>query len=192
MPTKKALTAKAIDSVIRKNLPRLRKPRVLTVRPGFEIANHQLTGKSAIVATVHTKMKNLPKGEMLPDRIANIPVDVREATAHERLRAHDPAAAALTQTYARPATKEPTWPFEREMPSGKLLSEPQSATQQRLVQHRARQRATDRALATHAQKAQISYQPAAGAPLNTVTTTTTITAHVSPDAGLATLQNFLG
>jgi phosphatidylserine/phosphatidylglycerophosphate/cardiolipin synthase-like enzyme len=191
MPAKKALTAKAIDSVIRKNLPRLRKPGVLTVRPGFEIANHQLTGKSAIVTTVHTKTKDLPKGEMLPERIGNIPVDVRGATAHQRLRAHDPAAAALAQAYGRPENKEPSWPFEREMPSGKLLDDPHSATQQRLVAHRARQPATVRALATHAQKTQIPYQPAAGAPLSPVTTTTTITAHVSPDAGLATLQNFL-
>src|SRR5262249_5719300 len=107
-------------------------------------------------------------------------------------RAHDPAAAALTQAYGRPENKEPSWPFEREMPSGKLLEDPRSATQQRLVAHRARQPVADRALAAHAQKPQIPYQPAAGAPLNTVTTTTTITAHVSPDAGLATLQNFLG
>src|SRR5262249_910020 len=118
MPTKKAPTAEAIDSIIRKNLPRLRKPGVLTVRPGFEIANHQLTGKSAIVATVHTKTKNLPKRDMLPDRVGSIPVDVRGATAHQRLRAHDPAAAALAQAYGRPENREPSWPFEREMPSG--------------------------------------------------------------------------
>jgi PLD-like domain len=192
MPTKKASTAEAIDGVIRKNLPRLRKPGVLTVRPGFEIANHQLTGKSAIVATVHTKTNDLPKRDMLPDRIGSIPVDVRGATPHQRLRAHDPAAAALTQDYGRPENKEPNWPFEREMPSGKLLEDPRSATQQGLVAHRARQPVANRALAAHAQKPQIPYQPAAGAPLNTITTTTTITAHVSPDAGLATLQNFLG
>src|ERR1041384_1662835 len=121
MPTKKASTAGAIDCGIRKKLPRLRKPGVLTVRPGFEIANHQLTGKSAIVATVHTKTNDLPKRDMLPDRIGSIPVDVRGATPHQRLRAHDPAAAALTQDYGRPENKEPNWPFEREMPSGKLL-----------------------------------------------------------------------
>ena len=110
MSVKKAASTQAIDGVIRKNLPRLRKPGVLTVRPGFEIAGHQLTGKPAVVVTVHTKRKNLPKSEMLPDRIGTIPVDVREATAHQRLRAHDPAAAALTQTFGRPEDKEPIWP----------------------------------------------------------------------------------
>src|SRR5262249_4843803 len=126
------------------------------------------------------------------ERVGSIPVDVRGATAHHRLRAHDPAAAALAQAYGRPENREPSWPFEREMPSGKLLEDPHSTTQQTLVAHRARQPVANRALAAHAQKTQIPYQPAAGVPLNTVTTTTTITAHVSPDAGLATLQNFLG
>ena len=191
MAASKTPSAKSIDSVIRKNLSRLRKPGVLTVRPGFEIANHQLTGASAIVATVHTKKKLLPKNEMLPDRINNIPVDVREASAHQRLRAHDPAAAALTQTFGRPEQKEPTWPFEREMPSGKLLDDPRSATQQQLVQHQAQQPGTASTVASHTKKAQIPYQPPANAPLNTVTTATTITAHVSPDAGLVTLQSFL-
>jgi hypothetical protein len=40
-------------------------------------------------------------------------------------------------------------------------------------------------------KPEIPYQPAKNAPLDTVAATTTITAHVSPDAGLATLDSFL-
>jgi phosphatidylserine/phosphatidylglycerophosphate/cardiolipin synthase-like enzyme len=192
MSVKKAASTQAIDGVIRKNLPRLRKPGVLTVRPGFEIAGHQLTGKPAVVVTVHTKRKNLPKSEMLPDRIGTIPVDVREATAHQRLRAHDPAAAALTQTFGRPEDKEPIWPFEREMPSGKLLTAPQSDTQRALAGRLARQPATDHALSAHAAKTQIPYVPAAGVSLDPVTTKTTIIAHVSPDAALVTLQDFLG
>ncbi len=192
MPARQTAPApQAIDSTIRNNLPRLRKSGVLTVRPGYEIAGHQLTGKSAIVATVHTKKKDLPQGDMLPERIDNIPVDVREASAHQRLRAHDPAAAALTQAYGRPEDKEPTWPYEREMPTGKLLDDPKSDTQQKLAEHQKRQPATDRALTTHAKKPEIPYVPAAGASLDPVTTTTTITAHVSPDAGLVTLEKFL-
>ena len=120
MAAKQVPTAQAIDSTIQKSIDRLRKPGVLTVRPGFEIADHQLTGKSAIVATVHTKKKDIPKTNILPAAIGNIPVDVREATPHQRLRAHDPAAAALTQAYTRPETYEPKWPYEREMPSGSL------------------------------------------------------------------------
>ena len=44
-----------IDQTITKNLSRLSKYGVLTVRPGYEIAGHQLTGRRAIVATVQTK-----------------------------------------------------------------------------------------------------------------------------------------
>ncbi len=184
---------RAIDQAIQKHLPRLRKPGVLTVRPGYEIAGHQLTGKSAIVATVHTKKAKaqVPKSDLLPDKIGNIPVDVREATAHQRLRAHDPAAAALTQTYGRPEDQEPVWPLEREMPSGKLLSSPTSDTQKRLKRQRSEQPATDRALKAHAKKPQIPYKPDDVPPLNTVTVTTRMTAVVSPDAGLATLESYL-
>jgi phosphatidylserine/phosphatidylglycerophosphate/cardiolipin synthase-like enzyme len=191
MPTNKAPTAQAIDSTIQKNLAKLRKPGVLTVRPGFEIAGHQLTGKSAIVATVHSKTKDLAKSDMLPDSIDSIPVDVREATAHQRLRAHDPASAALTQAYGRPENSEPTWDHEREMPTGKLLTDPTSDTQKQLARHRSLQPATDRALAGHSAKPQIPYAPAPGTSLATVSTTTTITAQVSPDAGLVQLQNYL-
>lgn len=193
MAAKQVPTAQAIDSTIQKNLARLRKPGVLTVRPGFEIADHQLTGKSAIVATVHTKKKDLPKTFMLPDAIGNIPVDVREATPHQRLRAHDPAAAALTQAYTRPETYEPWWPYEREMPSGNLLADPKSDTQKTLAQHQALQPATASALAA-TKKTQLDYNqgaPTKNFPLDPVKTTTTITAHVSPDAGFVTLQKFL-
>jgi len=180
----------AIDRTVQRHLARLRKPGVLTVRPGYEIAKHRLTGKSAIVATVHTKKAILPKKEMLPNKIGSIPVDVREATGHQRLRAHDPAAAALVQSYGRPEDKEPEWPFEREMPTGKLLTDPQSATQQALAKKSALQPGAQRALAAQTGKPKIDYIPAAVS-LDPVTTTTTVTANVSPDAGLATLDAFL-
>ena len=188
---KAALTPSAIDRTIRQNLAKLRKPGVLTVRPGFEIANHQLTGKRAIVATVHTKTTDLAAGQLLPRAINRVPVDVRQATPHQRLRANDPAAAALTQTFGRPQDKEPTWPLEREMPSGQLLSSPKSKTQQALTGFAARQPVVAKALAAHAAKPKITYVPAPGEPLSPVQTTTTIIAHVSPDAGFTTLTSFL-
>jgi phosphatidylserine/phosphatidylglycerophosphate/cardiolipin synthase-like enzyme len=188
---KAALTPAGIDRTIRQNLAKLRKPGVLTVRPGFEIANHQLTGKRAIVATVHTKTSDLPAGQLLPRAINGVPVDVREATPHQRLRANDPAAAALTQTFGRPQDKEPTWPLEREMPSGQLLNSPKSKTQQSLADFAATQPVVAKALAAHAAKPKILYVPAPGEPLNPVQTTTTIIAHVSPDAGFTTLTSFL-
>ena len=192
MPVTKGSTPETIDRIIRRSLPQLRKPGVLTVRPGFEISKHQLTGRQAIVATVHTKSAGLAKDELLPETIENVPVDVREATAHQRLRADDPAAAALAQAYGRQADKEPSWRFEREMPSGRLLDDPKSTTQRALVQRKAQQPAMERALSAHATKKQIPYEPAANTPLDPIVTTTTISAHASPDAGLATLEAFLG
>jgi PLD-like domain len=186
-----ALTPAAIDRTIRQNLAKLRKPGVLTVRPGFEITNHQLTGKQAIVATVHTKTSDLPANQLLPRAIKGVPVDVRQATPRQRLRASDPAAAAITQAFGRPQDKEPTWPLEREMPSGQLLESPKSNTQKALADFAARQPVVAKALAAHATKTKIPYVPAPGEPLNPIQTTTTIIAHVSPDAGFTTLMAFL-
>ena len=188
---KATLTPGAIDRAIRQHLPKLRKPGVLTVRPGFQITNHQLTGKRAIVATVHTKTSDLPAKQLLPRAIKGVPVDVREATPHQRLRANDPAAAAMTQVFGRPQDKEPRWPLEREMPSGQLLKSPKSKTQKALADYAARQPVVATALAAHAAKPKLTYVPAPGEPLNPVQTTTTITAHVSPDAGFTTLTAFL-
>ena len=184
------LTPAIIDRTIRQHLPKLRKPGVLTVRPGFQITGHQLTGKRAIVATVHTKASELPKNQLLPRAINTIPVDVREATPHQRLRAKDPAAAATAQAFGRPQDKEPTWPLEREMPSGLLLGGPKSKTQMALADFAARQPEVAKAVSAPA-KSKVSYVPAPGHPLNPVQTTTSITAHVSPDAGFTTLTAFL-
>jgi hypothetical protein len=120
-----------IDQTITKNLPRLSKYGVLTVRPGYEIAEHQLTGRRAIVATVQTKRApaDLPRGEALPDSLGGVPVDVREGRPYQRLRAADPLAAEITQIYRRPEQAEPEWPLERELPSGELLTSPNSETQ---------------------------------------------------------------
>lgn len=184
-------TAADIDALIVQNLDELRKPGVLTVRPGYEIAGQQLTGQPAIVATVHTKRADLPPSDLLPDHIGNIPVDVREASPHQRLRAHDPAAALVASTFARPESSEPTWPLERELPSGRLLEDPLSATRQALNQDAAVTSPTVSALAAHSRKPHIQYEPPSDAPLDPIETTAAITVSVSPDAGLATLTEFL-
>jgi phosphatidylserine/phosphatidylglycerophosphate/cardiolipin synthase-like enzyme len=182
---------KQIDAVIRGNLTRLHKPGVLTVRPGYEIAGHQLTGKSAIVATVHTKTNVLAPGDKLPDKVAGIPVDVREATPHQRLRAHDPLAAQLTQQFGRPQDADPVWPLEREMPGGKLLSAATSRNQKTLQSQNASQSTVHSAVRAQQKKPQVPYVPAPGQPLDPMQVTATITAHASPDAGFATLTQFL-
>src|SRR5215472_2816198 len=182
-----------IDQTITKNLPLLSKYGVLTVRPGYEIADHQLTGRRAIVATVQTKRApvDLPQGEALPDSLGGVPVDVREARPYQRLRAADPLAAQITQTYRRPEQAEPEWPLEREPPSGELLTSPNSETQKKLAAQRKVQPFGASALKAHQQKPMLNYAPVGCPPLAPVNVTATITAAVSPDAGLATLTKFL-
>lgn len=140
---------------------------MLTARPGFEITGHQLTGRRSIVATVHTKqpVAGLPRGEALLDSIGGVPVDVREANAYQRLRANDPLAAEISQTYRRPEDAEPEWPLERELPSGQLLTSARSETQKKLAAQRKAQPASDRALIAHQHKPKLDYVPAGCPPL---------------------------
>lgn len=182
-----------IDQTITDNLHRLSKYGVLTARPGYEIANHQLTGRRAIVVTVHTKRPpaDLPRGEALPDSIGGIPVDVREANSYQRLRAIDPLAAEVSQTYRRPEDAEPEWPLERELPSGELLKSARSETQKKLAAQTKAQPASARALTAHQNKPKLEYDPVGCPPLAPVEVTARVTTAVSPDAGLATLTKFL-
>ena len=152
-----------IDHTIRKNLPKLAKPGVLTVRPGYEITGDQLTGKQAIVATVHTKRgkSELPKADLLPDKIGEYPVDVREASAYQRLRAIDPASAAVAMTYGRPEDREPDWPNEREMPSGELITSAKSEISKQFQRSKKTQPAAHKALSAATQKPEVpgGYNP---------------------------------
>jgi len=111
-----------IDRTLTKSRHRLSKYGVLTARPGYEVAGHELTGRRAIVATVHTKKPpaGLPKGEALPESIGGVLVDVHEANSHQRLRAIDPVAAEVSQTYRRAEDAE--HPFSA--PIGKILVRP--------------------------------------------------------------------
>jgi hypothetical protein len=128
---------------------------------------------------------------MLPDSISGVPVDVREARPFQRLCAHNWSAAAVTQVFARPENKEPTWAFERQIPSGKLLKSIWSMTPKALAKSTASNPAMQKVLVAHAKKKQLKYLAPKNVPLTPITTTTTITVAVSPDAGLATLEKFL-
>lgn len=182
-----------IDRTITRHLHRLSKYGVLTVRPGFEIAGHQLTGRRAIVATVHTKKPpaDLPRGEALPENIGGVPIDVREAGSYQRLRANDPLAAEISQTYRRPEDAEPEWPLERELPSGQLLTSARSETQKKLAAQKKSQPAGAKALAAHEHKPQLDYDPMGCPPLDPVDVNARVTVAASPDAGLTTLAKFL-
>jgi phosphatidylserine/phosphatidylglycerophosphate/cardiolipin synthase-like enzyme len=182
-----------IDQLIGKNIPKLSKYGVLTVRPGFEITGHQLTGKRAIVATVHTKkpMAQLSRGEALPDRIGGVPVDVREADPYQRLRAIDPLAADVVHTYRRPENSEPDWPLTRELPSGKLLTSAASKTHIRLKDQMKLQPAAAMALSAHQKKPELKYDPKGCPPLERINVTAKVTTAVSPQDGLAILTQYL-
>jgi hypothetical protein len=166
----------AIDRVIRKHLARLRKPGVLTVRPGFELAHGRISGRAAIVVTVDRKRARVPARERLPEEIDGLPVDVREATGMQRLRRDNPTAHALAVRHARPEEQEPEWPYERRVSDGKRVSARPAST------HPAA-RAVDR-------KPQIPYTPATP-PLVAVTRPMTLIACASPDAGFSVLAGFL-
>ena len=189
--------SKAIDQTIQKNLSKLGKPGVLSVRPGFEITGDQLTGKQAIVATVHTKQNKsvLSRGDLLPTKIGKYNVDVREASPYQRLRAYDPAAAKVAETYGRPEERDPEWPFEREMPSGKPIGATSSNTSKALKRSETTQPAAHKALAAFQKKQEVEggYAPPTSCPaLERISLTgATITTHVSPDAGFKTLSSFL-
>jgi phosphatidylserine/phosphatidylglycerophosphate/cardiolipin synthase-like enzyme len=183
-----------IDQTITRNLRPLSKYGVLTARPGYEIAGGQLTGRRAIVATVHTKKPSaaLPSGQALPDSIGGVPIDVREADPYQRLRATDPLAAEISQAYRRPEDAEPEWPLERELPSGELLKSARSETRKKLTAQIKAQPASARALAAHQQKPQLAYDPVGCPPLDPLEVTARVTTAVSPDAGLTTLSKYLG
>ena len=77
----------------------------------------------------------------------------------------DPLAAKITQTYRRPEQAEPEWPLERELPSGELLTSPNSETQQKLAAQRKAQPFGASALKAHQQKPMLNYAPVGCPPL---------------------------
>jgi hypothetical protein len=166
----------AIDRVIRRNLSRLRKPGVLTVRPGYEFRGGRLTGRPAIVVTVLRKRGRVPASQQLPEEIEGIPVDVRPSTAMQRLRARAPAKHALLARFGPQKDREPAWPHERRVSDGTLVSSV------RAPRHPAWN--------AMAKKPQLPYTPAP-APLAKTSRPMTILACASPDAGFTVLAKFL-
>jgi len=166
----------AIDRVIKRNLARLKKPGVLTVRPGYQFTGGRLTGRPAIVVTVQRKRTRVPAGQELPEELEGIPVDVRPSTAMQRLRVKAPAKHALLARFGPQKDREPTWPHERRVSDGTLLSSIRAP----------RHPAWD----SMAKKPQIGYTPAK-VPLAKVSRPITILACASPDAGFTVLAEFL-
>jgi hypothetical protein len=166
----------AVDRVIRRNLARLKKPGVLTVRPGYQFRDGRITGLAAIVVTVMRKRRRVPASQQLPAEIDGIPVDVRPSTAMQRLRAKAPAQHALLARFGPKKDREPEWPHERRVSDGKLVS------QVRAPRHPA-WNSMDK-------KPELAYTPAKPR-LAKVSRPMTILACASPDAGFTVLAEFL-
>jgi hypothetical protein len=166
----------AIDRVIKRNISRLTRPGVLTVRPGYQFTGGRLTGRAAIVVTVMRKPSRVPASQQLPAEIEGIPVDVRPSTAMQRLRATAPAKHALLARFGPSEHREPEWPYERRVSDGKKLSSI------RAPRHPAWN--------SMAKKPQIAYTPAKPL-LARVSRPITVLACASPDAGFTVLAEFL-
>jgi PLD-like domain len=166
--------AQAVDQVIQKNLDALKKPGVLSVRPGYQVAGGWPTKKPAIVVTVDRKRDDLAPQDRLPETIEGFPVDVRQASPLQRLRATNPSLYTSVAAASAPELDRPTFPFERDL-SGQSLA-PLAETVEAMRKPA---------------KQQLKYVAPAGAPLKAVTDDMTITCHASPDAGWPTLRTFL-
>jgi phosphatidylserine/phosphatidylglycerophosphate/cardiolipin synthase-like enzyme len=164
--------AATLDEVISRHLDELRKPGVLSVRPGYQAAGGWLTQKPAIVVTVDQKSDLV--GDRLPETVAGYAVDVRQAGPMQRLRASNPALYAAVYARAPEETLPPVFAFERDSAGQSLTAVNEAA-----------------AAARAPTKPQISYTAPDGASLEPMTDTFTITCHVSPDAGWRELQPFL-
>jgi hypothetical protein len=166
--------ARAVDQVITRNLDQLKKPGVLSVRPGYQVVAGWPTKKPAIVVTVNRKLDDIPPQDRLPETIEGFAVDVRQASPLQRLRATNPALYASVAASVTPELDRPTFPYERDL-SGQSLA-PLAETVEAMRKPA---------------KQQLRYTAPAGAPLKAITDDMTITCHASPDAGWPTLKSFL-
>jgi hypothetical protein len=165
---------RAIDAVITKHLSQLSKPGVLAIRPGYQAAGGWPTKKPAIVVTVAQKRDDVPPEDRLPETLGGFPVDVRQASTLQRLRATKPSLYASVAAQARPELAMPSFPYERDSAGQTFSASAQSVEALR-----------------NPAKPQVPYKGPAGAPLKAVEGQMTLTCHASPDAGWPTLKSFL-
>lgn len=157
-----------VGQAIQQNLETLRKPGILTIRPGYHIEDGWPIGDPIIVALAASK-----KGEAdaydLPSSIAGIPIEVRELSPLARLKATQPVVHAALIERSRSEQHDPDFPFEHAFGAAPAAL----------------------AAVRRPQKPEIDYEPPA-VPLDPVTDTVTLICHASPDAGWPVLSAFLG
>ncbi|HEY1973792.1 MAG TPA: hypothetical protein VGH89_37985, partial [Pseudonocardia sp.] len=164
-----------IEDVLLAHLDQLHKPGVLSVRPGFEVRNGWPTGRRAIVATVAKKLAAPPTGTALPDSIAGVPVDVREASAAKYQSLTDPHGYARGLPLAPDRGAVPQFHDEHVFATHGMV-------ERAPLVHPA---------ATLPPKPNLPYTPAPNAPLTSVHDTVTVQVSASPDSGWPVLRGFL-
>jgi hypothetical protein len=169
---------KAIYDVIMANMKLLKKPGVLTARPGYKITGGKVIYKPAIIVTVVKKKKGLPAKRKLPAEIGDIPVDVRQASPMQLLRQKDPDSFNIIQALGPRELHEPQSTWECDMKTGMPVAPPSARVKSLTV-------------ALKNKKTQVKYTPPANSPLNPVQGKMNITAYASPDDGFTVLSSFI-
>src|SRR5215469_186368 len=138
-----------VGALIERNLTLLKKPGILAVRPGYHIQGGFPVGDPVIVALVGSK-----KGEAsaygLPPQLNGVPIEVREASPMEQMRATRPDLYDVVKNRASPELQSPVFPYQ-----GALVSAAAPAD------------AAAAAAAAAASKPEIPYAPA-GVPLDAI------------------------
>ena len=153
--------------MIQLNQAELKKPGVISIRPGYQLKDGWPTTTPAIVVIVSKTAEHVA----LPMQIEGVPIDVREATAVEELRFQEPArfaAIASQRAEFRPGAFDNLDPV-----AGVERADGDEAS-----------------VDVEAAKPELVYTPA-DVPLTPITGKFTITCHASPDAGWPTLKDFL-
>jgi hypothetical protein len=164
----------SLDQLIAAHPDAFARPGVIGVRAGYEAVGGWVTTTPAIVVTVLRKRADVATADRLPDTLDGVPVDVRQASRLEALRASDPATYRSVAPQLEPEQQLAAFDSERLVrPAGMLVALPE-------------------ALAAHAAKPRLPYTPPPGVALTPVEAHVSVTCHASPDAGWPTLKAFLG
>jgi hypothetical protein len=147
---------------------------VLSVRPGYEFTNGWFTGRRAIVVTVRRKLRTLPADDQLPEQVAGVPVDVRQASARKRTELLQPDVYASQMRLAPDTGSVPHFPEEVTLTGD----------------HPAAAASAHAKLAAIA-KTSLPYSGPTGVTLKPMTAEATLVLSASPDTGWPVLRDFL-
>ena len=100
-----------VGRTIEQNLETFNRPGILAVRPGYRTDGGWPIADPVIVALVGIK-KGEAESYGLPSQLGGVPVEVREASALERLKATRPDSYGALMDRARVEQHVPDFPFE--------------------------------------------------------------------------------